>query len=120
MTPNKPATALKGVLKPSTRKLPPTEQYQHPDPLIRRLRLVDDKGNAVNLKDFFKGVKIVAFYFSSQWAGQPLKEYHSTISEFAREHQREFKVIYVSVDVDEQWYKAGVKGQVRLANDLPL
>ncbi|PWN36098.1 uncharacterized protein FA14DRAFT_107460, partial [Meira miltonrushii] len=106
-----------GILKPALKadtnhkKLPPQSHYQHPDPLLRRLRLVDDKGHAINLKEFFDGVKIVAFYFSSQWAGQPLKEYHNTISEFAREHQREFKVIYVSVDVDEQWYKAGVKGQ---------
>jgi hypothetical protein len=35
-----------------------------------------------------------------------------TISDFARERFKEFKVVYVSVDVDEQWYKAGVKGQV--------
>lgn len=121
MTPSGSSTGAigntSGVLKPALKagtdhkKLPPQSHYQHPDPLLRRLRLVDDKGNAINLKDFFDGVKIVAFYFSSQWAGQPLKEYHNTISEFAREHQREFKVIYVSVDVDEQWYKAGVKGQ---------
>lgn len=38
----------------------------------------------------------------------------------ALEHPNELRVIYVSVDVDEQWYKAGVKGQVRLANDFPL
>jgi hypothetical protein len=106
-------TTLKPALKQGTerKRLPPHSQYQHSDPLIRRLRLVDEAGNAINLKEFFKHVKIVAFYFSSQWAGQPLKEYHSTISEFAREHQREFKVVYVSVDVDEQWYKAGTKGQ---------
>lgn len=121
MTPSGSSTGAvgnsSGILKPALKagtdhkRLPPQSHYQHPDPLLRRLRLVDDKGNAINLKDFFDGVKIVAFYFSSQWAGQPLKEYHNTISEFAREHQREFRVIYVSVDVDEQWYKAGVKGQ---------
>jgi len=76
---------------------------------LRRLRLVDGKGQPVNLREFFKGVKVVGFYFSSQWAGQPLKEYHKTISEFSRRHTSEFKVIYVSVDVDEQWYKAGTK-----------
>ncbi|UZJ54611.1 hypothetical protein CBS101457_003931 [Exobasidium rhododendri] len=106
-------SALKPALKAGTdrKKLPPTSQYQHPDPLLRRLRLVDNLGNPVELQSLFKGVKVVAFYFSSQWAGQPLKEYHQTISDFARERHKEFKVVYVSVDVDEQWYKAGVKGQ---------
>ena len=69
---------LKPALKAGTerKKLPPTGQYQHPDPLLRRLRLVDNAGNPVDLFKFFSGVKVVAFYFSSQWAGQPLKEYH--------------------------------------------
>lgn len=72
------SSTLKPALKPGTerKKLPPPTQYQHPDPLLRRLRLVDNKGKAVDLSKFFDGVKVVAFYFSSQWAGQPLKEYH--------------------------------------------
>ncbi|KAK0536124.1 hypothetical protein OC835_002138 [Tilletia horrida] len=105
-------SALKPALKAGTerrKRLTAPEQYQHSDPLLRRLRLVDGKGEPVNLREFFKGVKVVGFYFSSQWAGQPLKEYHKTISEFSRRHNKEFKVIYVSVDVDEQWYKAGTK-----------
>jgi hypothetical protein len=82
MTPSNSGTGgsntLKPALKPGTdrKKLPPTAQYQHPDPLLRRLRLVDNVGDPVDLRSFFKGVKAVAFYFSSQWAGQPLKEYH--------------------------------------------
>lgn len=72
--------ALRSALKPSAsayRKLPPAAQYQHPDPLLRRLRLVDDKGKPVNLREHFgRDVTCVGFYFSSQWAGQPLKEYH--------------------------------------------
>lgn len=32
------------------------------------------------------------------------------ISEFSRRHADEFKVVYVSIDVDEAWYKAGIKG----------
>ncbi|CEH13507.1 Thioredoxin-like fold [Ceraceosorus bombacis] len=108
-----PSSALKPALKASAqgRKLPPAEQYSHPDPLLRRLRLLDEHGKPINLKSFFKGAKVVGFYFSSQWAGQPLKEYHKTISEFCRNHPNDFKCIYVSVDVDEQWYKAGVKGK---------
>ncbi|KAK0553304.1 hypothetical protein OC845_001304 [Tilletia horrida] len=105
-------SALKPALKAGSerrKRLTAPEHYQHPDPLIRRLRLVDGKGQPVNLRQFFKNVKVVGFYFSSQWAGQPLKEYHKTISEFSRRHDKEFKVIYVSVDVDEQWYKAGTK-----------
>lgn len=34
-----------------------------------------------------------------------------TITEFSARHPNDIKVIYVSVDVDEQWYKAGTKGQ---------
>lgn len=91
------------------KRLPPAEQYQHPDPLLRRLRLVDAHGVPVDLRKTFRDTKVVGFYFASQWAGQPLKEYHQTISDFCRQHPHEFKAIYVSVDVDEQWYKAGVK-----------
>lgn len=91
------------------KRLPPPEQYQHPDPLLRRLRLVDPHGVPVDLRRTFRDTKVVGFYFASQWAGQPLKEYHSAISDFCRTHPHEFTAVYVSVDVDEQWYKAGVK-----------
>ncbi|KAN0061835.1 hypothetical protein ACQY0O_005828 [Thecaphora frezii] len=106
---NAPTTALKPALKAGTerKKLPPPEQYQHPDPLLRRLRLVDAHGEPVDLKRTFRDTKVVGFYFASQWAGQPLKEYHQAIAQFSRRHPHEFKAIYVSVDVDEQWYKAG-------------
>lgn len=33
-------------------------------------------------------------------------------------HPTDFKVIYVSVDVDEQWYKAGVKGKVSVCGQV--
>lgn len=105
------ASVLKSAMKPGKhrKRLPPAEQYQHPDPLLRRLRLVDAHGVPVDLRKTFRDTKVVGFYFASQWAGQPLKEYHQTISDFCRQHPHEFKAIYVSVDVDEQWYKAGVK-----------
>lgn len=71
---------LRSALKPRAkdyRKLPAPEQFQHPDPLLRRLRLVDSAGQPVNLRKYFNSdVKCVGFYFSSEWAGQPLKEYH--------------------------------------------
>lgn len=85
MTPSSSSTgtlpngsALKPALKAGSqsKRLPPPNQYQHPDPLLRRLRLVDDRGSPIDLKSFFRGVRVVAFYFGSQWAGQPLKEYH--------------------------------------------
>ncbi|PWZ02211.1 hypothetical protein BCV70DRAFT_186171 [Testicularia cyperi] len=107
-----PSTStLKSAMKPGRdrKRLPPPEQYQHPDPLLRRLRLVDAHGVPVDLRREFRDTKVVGFYFASQWAGQPLKEYHQAISDFCRAHPHEFKAIYVSVDVDEQWYKAGVK-----------
>lgn len=75
------SSGLKPALKPSSRKLPPPEQYQHSDPLLRRLRLVDDKGNAIDLRKHFRDCKVVALYFSSQWAGAPLKEYQKVRNE---------------------------------------
>ncbi|KAJ9479120.1 Thioredoxin-like_fold domain-containing protein [Pseudozyma hubeiensis] len=109
--PSPPTSVLKSAMKAGAdhKRLPPPTQYQHPDPLLRRLRLVDPHGVPVNLRSTFRDTKVVGFYFASQWAGQPLKEYHSAISDFCRRHPHEFKAIYVSVDVDEQWYKAGVK-----------
>ena len=109
--PSPPTSVLKSAMKPGKdrKRLPPPEQYQHPDPLLRRLRLVDAYGVPVDLRRTFRDTKVVGFYFASQWAGQPLKEYHQAISDFCRQHPHEFKAIYVSVDVDEQWYKAGVK-----------
>ncbi len=106
-----PGSVLKSAMKPGKdrKRLPPAEQYQHPDPLLRRLRLVDAYGVPVDLRKTFRDTKLVGFYFASQWAGQPLKEYHQAIADFCRKHPHEFKAIYVSVDVDEQWYKAGVK-----------
>jgi hypothetical protein len=74
------SSGLKPALKPSSRKLPPPEQYQHSDPLLRRLRLVDDKGKPIDLRRHFRDCKVVALYFSSQWAGAPLKEYQKVRS----------------------------------------
>lgn len=80
------STPLRSALKPRAkdyRKLPASEQFQHPDPLLRRLRLVDSLGKPVNLrKHFGPEVQCVGFYFSSEWAGQPLKEYHQVCSSF--------------------------------------
>lgn len=45
----------------------------------------------------------------------PLLHAHAapqTITDFCRAHPHEFKVVYVSVDVDERWYKAGTQGKV--------
>lgn len=76
---NSTSNTPKSALKPGREKtnLPPPEQYQHTDPLLRRLRLVDSNGKPLDLKkQFGSDTKVVGFYFSSQWAGQPLKEYH--------------------------------------------
>jgi len=71
-----PGAALKPALKATAHlPLPPAAQYAHADPLLRRLRLVDAAGAPVDLRAHFRDAKVVAFYFSSQWAGQPLREY---------------------------------------------
>lgn len=43
--------------------IPPKELYQHPDPLIRRLRLRDAKGKQIDLEKEFRDVAVVAFLF---------------------------------------------------------
>lgn len=65
-SPNPPAmkrrrSSLKqGVVLPHH---PPKEYYQHPDPLIRRLRLRNGFGSQVKLRSEFQGVKVVLFLF---------------------------------------------------------
>ena len=58
----------KSAMKPGHQaRLPPAERYQHPDPLLRRLRLVDGHGKPVNLKREFRDTRLILFYFGSQW-----------------------------------------------------
>lgn len=65
------ASPKKSALKPGRQApLPPAGHYQHPDPLVRRLRLVDAKGNPVNLKQELRETKLLLFYFGSQWNAQ--------------------------------------------------
>ena len=69
-------TQLRPALKTgSSSRKPDPELYQHPDPLIRRLRLYDGHGKPVDLKRSFRDVKVVAFYFSSQLAQKASKDY---------------------------------------------
>lgn len=49
-----------GIQMPS---LPPKEYYQHTDPLLRRLRLNDSRGNRVDLQREFKECTLVLFVF---------------------------------------------------------
>ena len=65
------ASPKKSALKPGRQTpLPPAGHYQHPDPLVRRLRLVDAKGNPVNLKQELRETQLLLFYFGSQWNAQ--------------------------------------------------
>lgn len=43
--------------------LPPKELYQHPDPLVRRLRLRDSYGKEVNLQEKLRDTKVILFVF---------------------------------------------------------
>lgn len=43
--------------------LPPKQHYQHPDPLLRRLRLNDQHGEPVDLQKEFRDAKLVLFMF---------------------------------------------------------
>lgn len=68
------STPKKSALKPGHQtRLPNAERYQYPDPLLRRLRLVNGRGKPVDLKTEFRDAKLVLFYFSSQWNAQHAK-----------------------------------------------
>ena len=71
---NKPN--VKPAIKQQVSLLPPAERYQHPDPLLRRLRLRDGHGEPVNLRQMFSDTKLVLFYFSSQWNAQENRGCH--------------------------------------------
>lgn len=43
--------------------LPPKELYQHPDPLVRRLRLRDSYGKEVDLETRLRDTKVILFVF---------------------------------------------------------
>lgn len=65
MAPVKPRTSQKERPHPS--------RYQHSDPLLRRLRLIDGHGDPVDLKSAFRDTKLVVFYFGSQWNASEAK-----------------------------------------------
>lgn len=56
--------------------IPPKELYQHPDPLLRRLRLVDSWGKQVDLQTKLRDTKVVLFLFgyvfesAARWADE--------------------------------------------------
>lgn len=49
--------------------IPSKETYQHPDPLVRRLRLKDSWGKPVNLQSEFRDTRVVLFLFGSAARG---------------------------------------------------
>ncbi|KAK4700695.1 hypothetical protein P7C70_g5549, partial [Phenoliferia sp. Uapishka_3] len=55
--------------------LPPKESYQHPDPLLRRLRLRDAWGKTVDLRTTFRDAEVVCFLFGATWPGSSNKDF---------------------------------------------
>lgn len=113
-SPSKGAPA-RPALKHAARVTPAPELYQHPDPLLRRLRLVDGHGHAVDLRRAFRDTKVVAFYFASQLAQRAEKDYDRAVANLCRTHPHEFKAVYVSVDMDERYFAAATRNQPWLA-----
>lgn len=103
------------ALKHAARVAPAPELYQHPDPLLRRLRLVDGYGRPVDLRRTFRDTKVVAFYFASQLAQRAEKDYDRAVANLCRAHPHEFKAVYVSVDMDERYFAAATRNQPWLA-----
>ncbi|WFD33046.1 hypothetical protein MSPP1_004103 [Malassezia sp. CBS 17886] len=85
-TPGKSALKQRGASS-----LPKPERYQHPDALLRRLRLVDGLGKPVSLKDAFQGVSIVLFYFGCQWSSDRAKNVNRSIADVTRQYAKDVK-----------------------------
>lgn len=113
-SPSKAAPA-RPALKHAARVTPAPELYQHPDPLLRRLRLIDGYGHPVDLRRAFRDTKVVAFYFASQLAQRAEKDYDRAVANLCRAHPHEFKAVYVSVDMDERYFAAATRNQPWLA-----
>ncbi|KAI5477141.1 thioredoxin fold domain protein [Pseudohyphozyma bogoriensis] len=90
--------------------IPPKEFWQHPDPLIRRLRLRDQWGKKVDLKHEFRDAEVVGFLFGASWSGKSRDPY-AIIESFAKRHPHQLKIIYCSVDTTESDYLANTKGK---------
>ncbi|GAA5920271.1 hypothetical protein JCM1841_003011 [Sporobolomyces salmonicolor] len=106
--PDKPATKRRrssikqGVQMPYK---PPKEQYSHPDPLIRRLRLRNGYGKEVNLQTEFRDAKVVLFFFGATWRGSSTDPFQ-TVAAFAKRQPHQLKVVYVSIDDTKEAYDA--------------
>ncbi|KAH8918695.1 hypothetical protein BT69DRAFT_1267490, partial [Atractiella rhizophila] len=93
----------------------PQRLYTHPDPLLRRLRLRNGRGEEVDLmKELGSDVKAVGFLFAASWTRSSVEAYKGLL-DFARWQPHRFKLVYVSVDTDEKTYHANVLGREWLA-----
>ena len=67
VSPTPPKPSLKANMSKGSAKVPP-ELYTHSDPILRRLRLQNGHGEAVNLQKEFRDCEVVCFVFGSEWA----------------------------------------------------
>lgn len=117
------ATALpdsppKSVLKQKQNgTLPPPLRYQHPDPLLRRLRMIDGRGQFVDLKHAFRDAKLVVFYFGSHWNATDGRGCERLVSNLCRQYPHEVQVVYISVDTDVRHYEAATRNRPWLSLD---
>ncbi|CDZ97382.1 Thioredoxin-like fold [Phaffia rhodozyma] len=76
--------------------------YTHPDPLLRRIRLENPKGQPIHdIKSYFAGKKIIVFYFGSSDEDNTFKSSHKNLTELTIKHGQDLALIYVSGDTKE-------------------
>ncbi|ORY70630.1 hypothetical protein BCR35DRAFT_307929 [Leucosporidium creatinivorum] len=90
--------------------LPPKQLYQHPDPLVRRLRLRDSYGNQVDLETRLRDTKVILFVFGAAWPGSSPEPYN-VVESFAKRNPHRLTVVYVSVDSTESAYERQTRGK---------
>lgn len=93
----------------------PPELYRHPDPLIRRLRLLTSSGEPVKLASEFRDTTVVAFLFGEDWNPKTSAQVYSRTHELARVYPHRLKVVFVSLAESEEAHKRAAVGKAWLS-----
>ncbi|ORX68060.1 hypothetical protein K493DRAFT_318361 [Basidiobolus meristosporus CBS 931.73] len=81
--------------------------------ILFQIVLEDSQGKKVPVYELAD--KIVGFYFTAQWVGEPVEIFDPQLVKFAEEHKDEFTVVVISVDKDKETFKAYMKDKPFLA-----
>lgn len=85
--------------------------YSHSDPILRRLRLKDSKGKAVDLLQHFDKISVVLFLFgASGTANDEIS--NKLVEKFSERFQDQVKTVFVSIDQSEAAFTVNTQGKI--------